>query len=63
MFNRSYSQERGMEKRGQKELFTTLECLNYKKSSQQEKKKKETETKSSAWVLKKMPKLAQILEE
>ena len=24
-----------MEKRGQKELLTTLECLNYKKSSQQ----------------------------
>ena len=34
-FNRSYLQERKMEKRGQKELLTTLECLNYKKSSQQ----------------------------
>ena len=32
-FNRSYLQERKMEKRGQKELFTTLQCLNYKKSS------------------------------
>ena len=31
---RSYLQERKMEKRGQKELLTTLECLNYKKSSQ-----------------------------
>ena len=28
-------QERKMEKRGQKELFTTLKCLNHKKSSQQ----------------------------
>ena len=34
-FNRSYLQETKMEKRGQKELLTTLECLNYKKSSQQ----------------------------
>ena len=31
-FNRSYLQETKMEKRGQKELLTTLECLNYKKS-------------------------------
>ena len=35
LFNRSYLQERKMEKRGQKELLTTLESLNYKKSSQQ----------------------------
>ena len=35
MFYRSYLQERKMEKRGQKELLTTLECLNHKKSSQQ----------------------------
>ena len=34
-FHWSYLQERKMEKRGQKELLTTLECLNYKKSSQQ----------------------------
>ena len=34
-FKRSYFQETKMEKRGQKELLTTLECLNYKKSSQQ----------------------------
>ena len=33
-FNRSYLPYRKMEKRGQKELLTTLECLNYKKSSQ-----------------------------
>ena len=33
-FNRSYLQERKMQKRGQKELLITLECLNYKKSSQ-----------------------------
>ena len=32
MFNRSYLQKRKMEKRGQKEHLTTLECLNYKKS-------------------------------
>ena len=32
MFHWSYLQERKMEKRGQKELLTTLECLNYKKS-------------------------------
>ena len=31
-FHWSYLQERKMEKRGQKELLTTLECLNYKKS-------------------------------
>ena len=30
-FNRSYLQERKLEKRGQKKLLTTLECLNYKK--------------------------------
>ena len=35
MFNRSYLQERKMEKRGQKELLTTLKFLNYKKSSPQ----------------------------
>ena len=35
MFNRRYWHERKMEKRGQIELLTTLECLNYKKSSQQ----------------------------
>ena len=34
-FNRSYLQERKMEKRGQKELLSTLESLNYHKSSQQ----------------------------
>ena len=34
-FNRSYLPYRKMEKQGQKELLTTLECLNYKKSSQQ----------------------------
>ena len=33
-FNRSYLQERKLEKRGQKKLLTTLECLNYKKSLQ-----------------------------
>ena len=33
MFNRSYLQERKIEKRGQKEHSTTLECLNYKKSN------------------------------
>ena len=35
MFNRSYLPYKKMEKRGQKELLTTLECLNYNKSSQQ----------------------------
>ena len=35
MFNRSHLQARKMEKRGQKELLTNFECLNYKKSSQQ----------------------------
>ena len=35
MFNKSYLQARKMEKRGQKDLLTTFECLNYKKSSQQ----------------------------
>ena len=34
-FNKSYLQERKMEERGPKELMITLECLNYKKSSQQ----------------------------
>ena len=33
--DRSYLQERKMEKRWQEELLTTLDCLNYKKSSQQ----------------------------
>ena len=34
-FNKSYLQERKIKKQGQKELLTTLECLNHKKSSQQ----------------------------
>ena len=33
--SRSYLQRRKMENQRQKELFTTWECLNYKKSSQQ----------------------------
>ena len=34
-FHWSYLQERKMEKRGQKELLSTLQSLNYQKSSQQ----------------------------